>query len=152
MMTKVAPVYPEFIDLYEFISNFEDIKSQSELLQIFSKLIIGSNSIGVFENKTKGLGINFPYEESEIIYYKSQCQQLITAVKLRQRFSFSILISYAFIMQEWNCNMQRTVRSRFSTRTRERKKRNKRTGEAYVRHRNRKTQGEKTSCPVKISE
>lgn len=44
----------------------------SELLQIFSKLIIGSNSIGVFEDKTKGVGINFPYEESEIIYYKSQ--------------------------------------------------------------------------------
>lgn len=72
MMTKVAPVYPEFIDLYEFISSFEDIKSQNELLQIFSKLIIGSNSIGVFEDKTKGVGINFPYEESEIIYYKSQ--------------------------------------------------------------------------------
>ncbi len=72
MMTKVAPVYPEFIDLYEFISSFEDIKSQNELLQIFSKLIIGSNSIGVFEDKTKGVGIKFPYEESEIIYYKSQ--------------------------------------------------------------------------------
>ena len=37
MMTKVAPVHPEFIDLYEFISSFEDIKSQNELLQIFSK-------------------------------------------------------------------------------------------------------------------
>lgn len=72
MMTKVAPVYPEFMDLYEFISKFENIKSQSELLKILSSLIIGSNSIGVFEDKTKGLGINFPYEESEIIFYKSQ--------------------------------------------------------------------------------
>lgn len=53
MMTKVAPVNPEFMDLYEFISNFEDIKSQSELLQIFSKLIIGSNSIGVLRIKQK---------------------------------------------------------------------------------------------------
>lgn len=71
-MTKVATVYPEFTDLYEFISNFENIDGQNILLQSLSRLIVKSNSIGTFVDKTKGIGINFPYEESEICFYKSE--------------------------------------------------------------------------------
>ena len=71
-MTKVATVYPEFTDLYGFISNFENIDGQNILLQSLSRLIVKSNSIGTFVDKTKGIGINFPYEESEIRFYKPE--------------------------------------------------------------------------------
>ncbi|MCQ2582359.1 MAG: clostripain-related cysteine peptidase [Treponema sp.] len=73
-MTNIASIYPEFMDLYEFISFFDTINGQTQLQNRLSKLIINSNATGSFEHKTKGLGINFPYEESEILYYKSQNQ------------------------------------------------------------------------------
>lgn len=69
VLTKVAPVYPEYMDIYEFIINFNDIKGQDEILSLFSKLIISNNSIGIFEEKTIGLGINFPYNDNEIKFY-----------------------------------------------------------------------------------
>ena len=71
-MSKIAPVYPEFVDLYELISEIDVINVQNELLQKISELIIESNSIGIYKDITKGLGINFPYEKNEVNYYKTK--------------------------------------------------------------------------------
>ena len=70
-MKNITSVYPEFVDLYEFIFYFSETDGQSELLNVLDKLIINTNSIGAFEDKTKGLSINFPYDESEIVFYKA---------------------------------------------------------------------------------
>lgn len=69
-MLQVDKAYPEFCDLYEFLNDLQLIDiDTSSVIQELLECVIYTETVGEFVGKSKGLGINIPYNKEQFGYY-----------------------------------------------------------------------------------